>query len=250
MAKKRLTDIDKWDDPWFSSLPSDSKLAWLYILDKCNHAGIYKVNKSLMNFQIGVLPGINLFDGRVIELNSEKWFIPKFIGFQYGFLEESNRVHKSVINELKKLGVFKDYLKSFEGLKDKDKDIDKDIDKEKEKNTNFDQFWTAYPKKVGKGAAEKAWKKAFSGIMGFEIVSVLESVNHQKKSDQWQKDGGQFIPNPATWLNQKRWLDEVQDGRPKPDPDLAKKMAQKEKEIKERAERMYAKMKNQKTKTS
>lgn len=37
---------------------------------------------------------------------------------------------------------------------------------------------------------------------------VLAAVEQQKRSEQWQKDGGQFIPHPATWLNQGRWDDE------------------------------------------
>lgn len=78
----------------------------------------------------------------------------------------------------------------------------------------FDAFWSAYPKKVGKGAAEKAFAKA--KING-HLPDVLQAVERQKASEQWKKDGGQFIPNPATWINQKRWDDvldvaEVQAG--------------------------------------
>jgi len=68
----------------------------------------------------------------------------------------------------------------------------------------FETFWKAYPKKVGKGAAEKAWLKA---RVNGELRNVLEAVGRQAKSEQWLKDGGQFIPNPATWIGQKRWLD-------------------------------------------
>jgi hypothetical protein len=71
-------------------------------------------------------------------------------------------------------------------------------------NTYFDVFWKAYPKKVGKGAAETSWARA--KING-EFDSVLAALELQKQSDQWRKDDGQFIPNPATWLNQKRWED-------------------------------------------
>jgi hypothetical protein len=71
----------------------------------------------------------------------------------------------------------------------------------------FDQFWLAYPKKVGKGAAEKAFAKA---RLNGHLPEVLKSIEVQKRSEQWQKDGGQYIPNPATWLNQKRW----EDGEP------------------------------------
>jgi hypothetical protein len=72
----------------------------------------------------------------------------------------------------------------------------------------FEEFWKAYPKKVGKGAAVKAWKRAI-GSGGIELSAVLNAIASQKRCEQWQRDGGQFIPHPATWLNQSRWLDEM-----------------------------------------
>jgi len=70
----------------------------------------------------------------------------------------------------------------------------------------FETFWTAYPKKRSKGAAEKAWAKIKPNeqLTG-EILSALERA---KTSADWQKDGGQFIPYPATWLNAKGWEDD------------------------------------------
>lgn len=73
----------------------------------------------------------------------------------------------------------------------------------------FAEFWSAYPKKIGKGAAEKSFKSA--RING-HLPDLLAAVDRQKRTDpQWQKDGGQYIPNPATWLNQRRWEDEPTD---------------------------------------
>ncbi len=70
----------------------------------------------------------------------------------------------------------------------------------------FETFWTAYPKKRSKGAAEKAWAKIKPNeqLTG-EILSALERA---KTSADWQKDGGQYIPYPATWLNAKGWEDD------------------------------------------
>ena len=68
----------------------------------------------------------------------------------------------------------------------------------------FDAFWSEYPKKVGKGAA----LKAFAKVKKEAYQLLVPAVQRQKQSAQWQKDGGQYIPNPATWLNQERWLDE------------------------------------------
>lgn len=71
----------------------------------------------------------------------------------------------------------------------------------------FDSFWSAYPKKIGKGAARKAFKKIKPDQELLE--EMLSALENQKKSAQWMKENGQFIPNPTTWLNQERWMDEV-----------------------------------------
>lgn len=71
----------------------------------------------------------------------------------------------------------------------------------------FNEFWKAYPKKAGKGAAEAAWNKIQPGkALLAEILSAIETA---KRSRQWRRDGGQYIPHPATWLNQRRWEDEA-----------------------------------------
>lgn len=72
-------------------------------------------------------------------------------------------------------------------------------------NSGFDAFWEVFPRKVGKFMARKAWGK----IPGIEdhILEVIEAVEAWKQTEQWQD--AQFIPYPATFLNQRRWQDEV-----------------------------------------
>ena len=77
-------------------------------------------------------------------------------------------------------------------------------------DSSFDRFWSAYPKKVGKEAARKAFAKAKA-----PLDVMLSAIDRQKNSQQWKRDNGQYIPNPATWLNQGRWDDEVQGQAPK-----------------------------------
>jgi hypothetical protein len=79
--------------------------------------------------------------------------------------------------------------------------------KKKEYSPSFLTFWSAYPRKVGKDEAYRTWQKR-NGDMP-SIDGILASISKQKTSAQWQKDGGQFIPHPATWLNQGRWNDEI-----------------------------------------
>lgn len=72
-------------------------------------------------------------------------------------------------------------------------------------NDGFEKFWSMYPRKIGKGAAEKAFKKYKPD--DDLLATMLTALSAQKRSEQWAKDGGQFIPYPATWLNQRRWED-------------------------------------------
>jgi uncharacterized protein YlbG (UPF0298 family) len=68
----------------------------------------------------------------------------------------------------------------------------------------FEDFWYKYPKKVGKEAARKAWNKANP-----DIIKVIDAINWQRETKQWQAEDGKYIPNPATYLNQGRWMDEA-----------------------------------------
>lgn len=82
-------------------------------------------------------------------------------------------------------------------------------------NRRFDSFWEAYPKKAGKAAARKAFLKHKPGDV--LLAAMLKAIEAQKRSDQWMRDGGQYIPYPATWLNGERWNDELPQARGKPE---------------------------------
>ena len=84
--------------------------------------------------------------------------------------------------------------------------ITKDINKDKEKSL-FDNFWKAYPRKMSKGQAEKTFKKLNPDEQ--LLKTIISAIEKAKKTADWQKDNGQFIPYPSTWLNSKGWLDEI-----------------------------------------
>ncbi|MBO5066475.1 MAG: hypothetical protein J6D06_10205 [Clostridia bacterium] len=113
--------------------------------------------------------------------------------------------------------------------KDKDTDTDKDKDKDKDKDTDTDTdtdkdnisfssktacvysddfliFWSAYPKKVGKGEAFKQWKKA--RLSTRDKKDIITALDWQKKTDRWRSSNGRYVPNPATYISQRRWEDE------------------------------------------
>jgi len=81
------------------------------------------------------------------------------------------------------------------------------VEPEPEVAKPFDQFWAAYPRRVGKQDAQKAWAKIKPDSV--LLALILKAIENQKQGADWRKEDGQFIPHPATWLRAGRWLDEV-----------------------------------------
>ena len=94
-----------------------------------------------------------------------------------------------------------------ESRKEKKRNEKKGNEKKRNENQLFERFWEAYPRHVNKQGAVKAFEKAEIDEGLLEVI--LRAVERQKASDQWTKDNGQFIPHPATWLNQRRWEDDI-----------------------------------------
>jgi hypothetical protein len=71
-------------------------------------------------------------------------------------------------------------------------------------NDVFEDFWAAYPRRVGKGAARPAFAKATRKANPEAIIAAIK----QQVAAGCFKDLT-FCPHPATWLNNERWDDEV-----------------------------------------
>ena len=69
---------------------------------------------------------------------------------------------------------------------------------------DFEIFWKAYPRSEGKQKAKSAFAK-----VDVPLDVLLNALDEQKKSAQWTKNNGQFIPHASTWLNGKRWEDHM-----------------------------------------
>lgn len=150
---KRLTDTEKWRDEWFLELDQSMKLFWIYLLDTCDHAGVWKVNFKMASFCIG--HNLNRKEvflalaGRVVEISDNNWQIVKFIEFQYGKkLNIRNNAHRGVIKLIEFHGLqTSPYVvdrqpqetNTFDSLGDKDKEQDKDKDMDKEQDKEQEQ---------------------------------------------------------------------------------------------------------------
>ncbi len=207
-----MTDTDKWKKRFVRELSPQHKLLWFYILDDCNHAGIWEVDIEVASIRVGYdlvydmlpqsfLDKIEIFD------NGDKWFIPDFIDFQYGELNPNSNVHKSVIQLLERYNLM-GYLKGSqtlpEGVKDKDMVIVKDKAKAKrfakpnvediidycnERNNHVDaqKFYDYYSSngwKVGKNPM-KDWKAA---VRTWEKNTEAPKKSKVEQSlDTWQE---------------------------------------------------------------
>jgi hypothetical protein len=70
---------------------------------------------------------------------------------------------------------------------------------------DFEKFWKEYPNKKAKPIAFKSWAK----LSLKERDDLMQVLPAHKRSDFWLRDEGRFIPHPATWINQRRWEDEL-----------------------------------------
>lgn len=208
---KRFTDTDKWKKKFIRELAAPYKLLWLYILDECDHAGVwivdFEVAKIRLDENVFEDEALKCFSEKILPIDEgEKWLILDFIEFQYGVLNEENRAHKAVIKLLRKYNLWHDVDKSIiknkpltsplQGAKDKDKDKEQDKDKEKEKEEreileifypfNSDQFlnswktWIDYRKDIKK--TYKSKKSEQAALMLLSEFDEEFSIDLIKKS--------------------------------------------------------------------
>lgn len=231
---KRFTETEKWKDPWFRSLPTTYKAFWLYLCDECDSAGFWDPDMGLASFMVGasldLQEALKHLGSRIEVTESGKWLLVKFSQFQYGMLSPSNPCHRGVLRVFEQRGYqapSKDHTRP--ARKGKGKGIGIGIGKEgvqgeptsddngdteapvtlpvspnDESLIAFNLFWDAYPNKKSRSDAEHAWVEVDAIKFTKEIMTAIDV---QKKSEDWQKENGKYIPYPARWLRDGRWMD-------------------------------------------
>lgn len=129
---KRYIDTGLFDDDWFMDLSKDSKILYMYLITKCSHAGLIKINERLCKVQTGITDLKGALKGlksRLIEAQEGLLFMPKFLFFQYPKFPQSTVFQqKAALEELTKYGLFKDgKLAPQEGLKSPYVDVSVDV---------------------------------------------------------------------------------------------------------------------------
>ena len=222
---RRFTQTDKWDDPWFRSLPGVHKLAFLYIIDRCNNAGFWEIDLDGMQFHTKIeqkhLEGACKALARGIE-ESQGWvFVKNFLRHQKNdSLNEANPAHRQIIGliaeQLHRFPSVKSLLPkgASKGLpspigKGKGKGIGKGLVTEEEEAAEL--IFAEYPRKVAKKPAIKSIIDA-TKIHGHEFLlektrAYSVAVNGAEK---------EFLPHPATWFNQERFNDDPKEWKREP----------------------------------
>ena len=108
---RRFTESEKWTDPWFRALKPECKLAWLYLVDNCDCAGLIDLDRPLADFQIGFDVDWDRFliecGSRIHKLQTGKLWLVGFIEFQQGKtdLTSSNNCHAGIAKRLNQAGI-------------------------------------------------------------------------------------------------------------------------------------------------
>lgn len=138
---KRFIETQIFEKELLSTLEAPYKLLFFYYITKCDHAGILdhhalRLASFILDHSYTVAEVDEAFNGKLVTIG-KKWFMPSFVEFQYGKLNEANRAHNSVIKLLEKHSIcsnslqFKPLISTLQGAKDMDKV--KDMDKAKDK---------------------------------------------------------------------------------------------------------------------
>ncbi len=169
---KRFIDTSIFRKDFIRGLDATHKLLWLYIINECDHAGLWDVELDIAAMRLGVqFKGnpLNSFGEKIIPIDGgKKWFIPSFISFQYGELKDENRAHGSVISILKKFDLLdsrnqiKPLVSPLQGAKDKDKEMELVMETETE---------TEKPK----GGTGEKQKPPHPGVI--EVIQYLNELN-------------------------------------------------------------------------
>lgn len=182
----RFVDTEIWEEDWFIDLGIEYQHFWKYITDTCNHAGIWKPNKSGFEMRTKVKVNLDSFFAkvngdkeRILKLRDGNWFLTGFIKFQWfnkkdGFdLVLSNRLHKSIFDEIKKHNVPHEKIRGLQEVLETSKDLDKVKDMDKEQVFGEKKEWSISIRKV---YANDTVKRIYDLAYFFEVRGQLAQM--------------------------------------------------------------------------
>lgn len=220
---KRFTDTAKWKKEFIKGLSAKHKLLWFYILDDCDHAGIWEVDFEVASIRIGEPLSYNeafiALGCQIVPIGKTRWWIKDFISFQYGNLTPKNKMYEPVMSLLKKYNIDPniphdmEHLSPIDGVKDIDivKDKDKVKDKEEDFVYNFVKTEKSEPLIVPRGTKEEIFEQIFSDEIFIDSLALThrgkdinraweECYLHHSNGKSPPADVGEWKQKLNTWL--------------------------------------------------
>ena len=158
-------------------------------------ADLYEVDKNTVSGWIGQLKTRGYITVQLEYKEGTKQILNRYIRIN------GEGIHKIIDTSLQKDGY------PINELIEVNKTINNTFNNTVNNKDYFSQFWDFYPRKAGKEAARKAW----NNLQPNEELMALIANNIQERIDkgEWRKDNKSYILHASTFLNQKRWEDEV-----------------------------------------
>lgn len=198
---KRFTETAKWIDPWFHRLSPGNKLLWHYLCDNCDAAGVIDLDLDIAAFHIGVEKDkldVSKFGDRIERLECGKYWLTKFVKFQYGRLSEQCKAHGPALNLLKQHGLDDrlsiPFPKGMERDKVQDKEKEKVQDKENTARENlptleaFCDFYFAKLPDLGAPVALGPWLMEKHGYLASEVWPARPPKDWQQMLGKLEAD--------------------------------------------------------------
>lgn len=246
---KRFCDTETLRDPWVLSLGLEAKLVYWFIKDNCDAAGVWEPNFKMVNFtferdiewetvKFQMTAPFNGDSPRVEILPNGKWYLTRFVAFQYGKLSDDCFPHRKILDLIEKHGLsthssIRGYIPTtlpstvppvkLNGfLHTRVDTTQQEKDKEKDKEgmggvggedmivlpPTADQIYEAYPKPGARIYAIKCIEKVIYRKKIDPIYILKRVKDYARATDSWPKDDRRFIPDCSTWFNKGRYEDD------------------------------------------
>jgi len=195
---KRFTESKIWDDVWYQDLPLIWKIFWKYLCDKCDEAGIWKINKSLAEFQLKSKIKWEQAEQRFnngklrVDFYEDFWVIKDFVIFQYGkkVFTSPHAFHIKIRDMLDRVSHRVSKIGYPDTLLDKDKEKEEVKEKEKDIPPPLEAV-SAYCQERNKGVDPNKWYNHYQSN-GW-MVGKNKMKDWQASVRNWEKD----YKNPA-----------------------------------------------------
>jgi len=231
MARIRTVKPEYWSSEQILDLSIPARLLFIGLWNFCDDAGIHPASPRTLKAEvfpadnIDVVPLIEEIEAQRLIARYEVgekpyWYIT---GWQHQKIDRPTFKHPLPDGTVPRSHddvrrVFDEYSTSPHPRKGRESKGKESKGKDEKKHSSssdddghrlFDLFWRAYPRKTHKKEARQAFTRLKPDrALVLEMVQALE---WQQRQSEWTEDNGRFIPYPASWLQARRWEDEIPD---------------------------------------